>query len=181
MGDPKRIRRKYETPSQMWDPERIKTEHDFRDRYGLNSLHELWVLESELRRIRKNAREVPAGRAKESVGKDIIARLSRYGIVRGDATLDDLLVINLDALLERRLQTLVFKKGLAKSEKQARQLITHGLIAINGRRSSSPGRLVLEREETGIGYYKPVNINTQPAPVVPAAAEIAEKKEDEAA
>ena len=56
-------------------------------------------------------------------------------------------------VLERRLQTLVYKKGLALSIYHARQLIVHGHIAINGRRVRSPGYLVSREEEDKIGYY----------------------------
>jgi small subunit ribosomal protein S4 len=169
MGDPKRIRKKYETPSLMWDTVRIQTEHNLKELYGLKNLRELWILDSELRRIRKNVRDVLSGRGGEAMGREIIARLSRYGIVKGDAKLDDLLILNVEAFLERRLQTVVFRKGLAKTVKQARQLVAHGLISVNGKRMTSPGHLVLASEEDAISYYKPINLE-QPSAPVPAAA-----------
>jgi small subunit ribosomal protein S4 len=55
--------------------------------------------------------------------------------------------------LERRLQTLVYRLGLAKTIKQARQLITHGHIAIDGRRVTAPSYIVEKEEESKIGYY----------------------------
>jgi small subunit ribosomal protein S4 len=169
MGDPKKIRRKYETPSIMWDTVRIQSEHNLKELYGLKNLRELWILDSELRRIRKNVRDVLSGGSSEATGREIIARLSRYGIVKGDAKLDDLLILNVEAFLERRLQTVVFRKGLAKTIKQARQLVAHGLISINGKRMTSPGHLVLAMEENRIGYYKPINLEqaaaSAPAPV----------------
>ncbi len=63
-----------------------------------------------------------------------------------------------NAFLSRRLQSLVFKKGLAKSVRQARQLIVHGFIAINGKRVNRPGYLVPADEESHIGYYKAIDI-----------------------
>src|SRR3989344_1511089 len=68
-------------------------------------------------------------------------------------------------LLEKRLQTMVFRKGLANSVKQARQFITHGHIAINGKRVSSPGYIVPVSEAQAIGWYrKPIKIeNEKPA------------------
>ena len=176
MGDPKKIRKKYETPPQMWDSARIAREHDLKQKYGLKNLRELWLQSSELRRIKQNVRNVLAGRASAGVGKDIIARLSRYNIVKSDATPDDLLVVDVEALLERRLQTIVLRKGLAKSSRQARQLVAHGLIAINGRRVTSPGHLVLASEEAGIRYYKPIKLDLStpvaaPQPVAEGAVE----------
>lgn len=167
MGDPKRIRKKYNTPSHMWDSARIGKEHELKSKYGLRNLRELWILASEIRNMRKNIREVLSGKASEKTGREIIARLSRYNIINADATPDDLLVVGVEALLERRLQTIVLRKGLAKTPKQARQLIAHGLISINGKRVKSPGHLVLASEEAAIGYYKPVNIN-QPVQQAPA-------------
>lgn len=174
MGAPKRIRKKYETPSKMWNSARIKREHELKERYGLRNLRELWLLNSELRRIKQNVRSVLSGKSSEATGKDIIARLSRYNIVRNDATPDDLLVVDVEALLDRRLQTIVLKKGLARTSRQARQLIAHGLISINGRRVTSPGHLVLASEEVGIGYYKHFVLQSPspaPTPQPPAAQE----------
>ena len=162
MGDPKKIRKKYETPSHMWDSARIGREHDLKSKYGLRNLRELWILASEIRKMRMNIRSVLSGKSSEKTGREIIARLSRYNIVKGDATPDDLLVINVEALLERRLQTIVMRKGLARTPGQARQLIAHGLISVNGKRMKSPGHLVTSSEEAAIGYYKPINIQ-QPA------------------
>jgi len=56
-------------------------------------------------------------------------------------------------LLERRLQTIVFRKGLAKTIYQARQLVVHGHIAIAGRRVTSPGYIVPVDEENLIDFY----------------------------
>lgn len=155
----------------MWNSARIQREHELKSKYGLKNLRELWILNSELRRIKQNVRNVLAGRASEKVGKEIIARLSRYNVVKNDATPDDLLVVDVEALLERRLQTVVFRKGLAKSLRQARQLVAHGLISVNGKRLSSPGHLVLASEESAIGYYKPFQIQVQAQTVQIAEAQ----------
>jgi len=159
MGSPKRLRKKYETPAVKGDSLRIKREHEIRDKYGLKNLREVWIVESELRRIRKNVREILAGRESEETGKQIIQRLSRYGIVRPDATLDELLSLSVDSLLERRLQTIVVKKGLARTLAQSRQLITHGFIAVNGRKVTTPSYFVPLSEENAISHYKPIDIN----------------------
>ena len=155
----------------MWEKQRMDEEHKLKERFGLRSLKEVWMGASELRRIRRNVREVLSGRASDEVGKQIIARLAKYSIVNSGATLDDLLIINIDAILNRRLQSIVVSKGLAKSPRQARQLITHGFIAIDGRRVTSPGYMVSGSEEIKIGYYKPINISTAPPPAPTKPAE----------
>ena len=79
--------------------------------------------------------------------KQLLDRLNRIGILHDESELDDVLDLTLEDILERRLQTLVFQRGLAKSIQQSRQLIAHGHIAIDGRRVSSPSYLVLKDEE----------------------------------
>lgn len=45
-------------------------------------------------------------------------------------------------LLERRLDNVAYRSGFAKSRPQARQMVTHGLIKLNGRRVTIPSLLV---------------------------------------
>ena len=49
---------------------------------------------------------------------------------------------NLFSVLERRLDNIVYRLGLALSRRHARQLIVHGLISVNGKRLDRPGSLV---------------------------------------
>lgn len=170
MGAPRKIRKKYEKPKAIWNKERIEEQHKIKERYGLKNLRELWRVETELRRIRRNIRNVLSGRADEKIGKEIANRLSRYNIIAPDTHLDDLFILKSDAILDRRLQSIVFKKGLAKTIKQARQLVTHGFIAINGRRVKSPSYTVKIEEENSISYYKPIDLE-QKASLTPNIVE----------
>jgi small subunit ribosomal protein S4 len=49
---------------------------------------------------------------------------------------------NLLVLLERRLDSVVLNSGLAHSRANARQMIVHGHIRVNGRRVTAPGQLL---------------------------------------
>lgn len=49
---------------------------------------------------------------------------------------------NLLGLLERRIDNVVFRLGLANTRRQARQLVTHGHILVNGKRLDIPSALV---------------------------------------
>lgn len=177
MGAPKKFRKTYEKPSFMWEKQRIDEEHKLKERFGLRNLKEVWIAASELRRIRRNVRSVLSGKAGAEVGKDIIARLAKYSIVAPNATLDDLLVINIDSILNRRLQTIVTNKGMAKTVRQARQLITHGFIAVDGKRVTAPGFMVPAQEEGKITYYKKIDLTTAVAPAAPAQKEEAKEAE----
>lgn len=137
--------------------------------YGLKSLKELWKAQSEIGKVRRNVRELLSETASshlEETKASMTARLAKIGVASTSATLDSLLDLNEKALLERRLQTIVFKRGLATTVKQARQLITHGFIAIEGKRTTKPSYIVEASEESRIGYYKPIDISKKEKPPV---------------
>lgn len=160
MGAPRRNRKKYDKPKDMWNLARINADGALIEEFGLKNMRELWKVQTELSRLRSNIRMLLSGTSAQNtfVQEKMVGRLSRYGISGRDATLDSLLDLKENAFLSRRLQSLVLKKGLAKTIKQARQLIVHGYIAINGKRVNRPGYLVPASEESGIGYYKTIDI-----------------------
>jgi len=144
MGDPKRLNRKYDVPKMKWNKQKIKAEREISDDYGLRRKKELWKAETEVRNFRKRARLLLAGRVDDySTRKDeLLNRLVKIGIFTKEHKIEDVLKLNLTDYLDRRLQTLVFKNGLALSPDQARQLITHGHIAVNGKVRKIPGSII---------------------------------------
>ena len=156
MGDPKFSRSAYDTPSHPWEGERIKEEHALVRQFGLKNKRELWKVQSILRNFRRQSRELQArlrydeGQAKlESM--NLLKRCGKMGILPMDgATLDDVLTLSPEVLLNRRLQTLVCTKGLARTSRQARQLIIHGHIEVDEKRVTIPGYIVTRVEETKI-------------------------------
>lgn len=156
MGDPKRQRKRYETPSHPWIKERLDRERVLMQKYALKNKKELWKHETQLREFRRRARRLLAARGKQAEVErvQLLQRLIRLGILPENAVLDDVLSLTIEDILERRLQTLVFKKGLARTMKQARQLIVHGHIEINGQIIRSPSYIVLREEEDSITYSK---------------------------
>jgi small subunit ribosomal protein S4 len=54
---------------------------------------------------------------------------------------------NLIVLLERRLDNVLFRLGFASSRAQARQLVRHGHVDLNGRRTNIPSCLVKPGDE----------------------------------
>lgn len=83
---------------------------------------------------------------------ELLARLKKLGILQDTAVLDNVLDLAIEDILERRLQTIVFRKGLTRTIFQSRQLITHGHITINNRRVTIPGYIVPKDEEAQINY-----------------------------
>ncbi|RLG59782.1 30S ribosomal protein S4 [Candidatus Geothermarchaeota archaeon] len=149
MGDIKRARKKYKSPRRPWDPRLLEYELKLVGQYGLRNKRELRRTQEILRRIRSSARKLFVLPEEERVTKtrELVSRLARYGILDERASLDDILRLTVESLLERRLQTIVFKKGLAKTIYQARQLVTHGHIVIGDKVVKKPGKLLTPEEE----------------------------------
>lgn len=172
MGDPKFSRRKYETPTHPWQGPRIKEEDEFVRKYGLRNKRELWRAQTHLKKLRGQARTLLPGilRGDEQAKREaqqLLARLNRVGVLDENAALDDVLALKVDSVLGRRLETVVYRKGLARSPKQARQFILHGHIGIEGRRVNVPGYLVPRAEEAAIAYSPTSELNNEAHPTRP--------------
>ncbi|MFP4142828.1 MAG: 30S ribosomal protein S4 [Thermoplasmata archaeon] len=160
MGDPKFSRKKFEKPSHPWQEERIKEENDYIRHYALKNKKEFWKARSILKNIRAQARNLQARlrygekQAREEMDA-LLEKLKHKGYLKGqDHTLNDVLNLGVENILNRRLQTLVYHKGLAHSANQARQFIIHGHISVNGRKVTVPSYIVNEEEESTIAYYQ---------------------------
>ena len=175
MGDPKFSRAKFERPSHPWEAERIKTENELLKKYGLKNKKELWRSQFTLRRFRQRARELQArvrtgDQQAEKEREQLLRRLGRLGLLPLEGTtLDDVLALDVEALLSRRLQTLAFLKGLAFTPRQARQFIVHGHVSVSGRRVTIPGYLVSRQDENVIVYDERSPIANDLHPVRQAA------------
>ena len=122
--------------------------------YGLRNKHELWRQETMLSTFRGTARSLIGKTPEErkKMEEELLTRLKRLGILPETAVLDDVLDMTIEDILERRLQTIVLRKGLAKTIQQSRQLITHGHITMAGHRVKIPGHMVTKPEEGQIDY-----------------------------
>ena len=156
MGDPKFSRRSYDTPSHPWQGERIKKEVEIVREFGLKNKTEVWKAQTILRNFRKQSRELQArlrgGDAQAKVETDaLFKKCSRMGLLPVTGSdLNDILILSENDILSRRLQTVVYEKGLSSTIKQARQMITHGHIHINGHRVTVPGYIVSREEEASV-------------------------------
>jgi small subunit ribosomal protein S4 len=186
MGDPKFSRRKYETPAHPWEGERIKAENDLLMKYGLKNKRELWRAQSLVRSLRAQSRELQArtrtGDPQAKIETDqLLARCARLSLLPLEgATLNDVLLLTTENILARRLQTMVFRKGLAYSPKQARQFIVHGHAAVGPRKVTIPGYLVKRGEEDQIQYYVTSPIANDLHPMRPKPEELQAKAQEEA-
>jgi len=154
MGDPKKQRKKYETPRFPWRTDALQEELRLLGQYGLRNKRELWRHETMLSKFRGIARSLigKTPEERQKMEKILVTRLKKLGIIHETAVLDDILDSTIEDILERRLQTIIFRKDLAKSIYQARQLITHGHIALGDQRVTVPSYLVRREEENQITY-----------------------------
>lgn len=154
MGDPKKQRKKYETPRFPWRIDILQAELRLLGQYGLRNKRELWHHKTMMSKFRGTARSILGMPEKEGeiLKTQLLGRLCRLGILPETAALDNVLDLSIEDILERRLQSLVFQRHLAKSIHQARQFITHGHITINERKVTSPSYLVLREEDAQISY-----------------------------
>lgn len=180
MGDPKFSRKKYVRPSSPWEAERIKLENELLKKYGLKNKKELWRTQYVLRRYRQRARILQAlvragDKHAEKEKDELIGKLGRVGLLPVEgATLDDVLALDVEAVLSRRLQTLAFVKGLSFTPRQARQFIIHGHVSVGGRSVRVPGYLVSREEEPTVVYDERSPISNELHPVRAAARPPAE-------
>jgi len=164
-------------PRFPWRTDILQGELRLIGEYGLRNKRELWRHKTMLSRFRGIARSLlgmpPEERSK--LESQLLSRLHRIGILPETAELDDVLDLNVEDVLERRLQTVIFRRGLTKSIHQARQFITHGHVAIGEKRVFSPSYLVFKDDENRINYASTSPLNDPGHPVRKGPSVAAEK------
>ena len=159
MGDPKKQRRKYDRPRHPWKAERITQETEIAEKYGLVNRKEIWKAKSKTDRFRKGARKFMGSLDEESEKKktQLLTRLNKIGLIDSQS-LEDVLRLKTEDLLERRLQTIAYRKGLANTIKQARQFIVHGHVQVGDRVVNVPSYIIEKDSEDTIKLKKEMNI-----------------------
>ncbi len=166
MGDPKKKRKKYQKPSHPWQKERIDEEKGITKEYGFRNKKEIWRMKSMLRTFINITRQLIADTTKQGEKEKIqlLNKLSSLGLITKTSKLEDVLNLTPKDIMERRLQTLVFRKGLAKTASQARQFIVHGHVSIGDKKITSPSYLVVTAEEPKINFSQLSQLASQDHP-----------------
>ncbi|MFB5606945.1 MAG: 30S ribosomal protein S4 [Candidatus Nitrosomaritimum yanchengensis] len=154
MGDPKYPRRVWRKPKRPLNYDLKMEELKTLGTFGLRTKRELWKAHTKLSSVRKQARSLLALQQDVRQEKEpiLMKSLAKIGLVSNDATLDDVLNLQVNDLLTRRLQTLVFKKFGFKTPYQARQAVVHGHIMIGDRIVNIPSYTVTTTEEDSIRF-----------------------------
>ncbi len=140
-----RKRKRYSKPLKPFESTRIKKENLLLEKYGLKNKREIWKAKEKVKRIREEAIKFLTATKEEQ--ELFLSRLKKLGFVGEKARIDDALAINEETIFNRRLQTIVLKKEIAKTAKGARQLVVHGHIKIGERTVDIPSYLVSKKEE----------------------------------
>ena len=172
MGDPKFPSKHYNTPSHPWQKIRIEQESNLVNQYGLKNKKEIWRADTKVREMRRQARKLTANSSETQAQKEkvlLLAKLNRLGMLEQDSALEDVLRMSPENILDRRLQTQVYLQGLSSTVKQARQLIVHGHISVDGAVTRVPGMTVTRLQEKSLTYSPSSALNSDLHPVRPGA------------
>ena len=155
MGDPKQLRKKYNTPRHPWIRATIESERIVTKDYGLVKKKEIHIANSFIKKYRDIAKRLIATRTLAQAQKEkeqILGKLQDLGLLSSGAELEQILGLELKDVLSRRLQSIVYRKGLARSMKQSRQFITHRHVMVCEQEISSPSYLVSLTEESTVTF-----------------------------
>jgi small subunit ribosomal protein S4 len=181
MGDPKKPRKKYSTPAHPWNKVEIDIAKELRREYGLNIRKEVLIADSFLKKYKDIAKRLIADISKQGdvEKKQMMDKLNRLGLLVAGAELDDVLSLTIRDVLNRRIQSVLYRKGLARTMKQARQFIVHRHVTLEGKDITSPGYLLSVEEEAKLKFKDKSALSDETHPervneVEEVAAEVAE-------
>ena len=154
MGSPRRQRKKFSKPSHPWQKERILAEKELLKAYGLNRKYEIWKMSSILKNFTRQAKNLitTENAQVEKERNQLLTKLFSLGLTGKDAKIEDVLSLTLKDIMERRLQTLVYRKNLSSSIKQARQFIVHEHVSLGEKTITAPSFLVPVDDENSIQF-----------------------------
>ncbi len=154
MGDIKKPKKKYLTPAHPWILAEIEEGKQLKKEYGLRQRKEILIAKSFLKKYKDRAKHLIADSSLQGQKEQqqLLSKLQRLGLLKPDARLDDVLSLTLNHILERRIQTVLHRKGMSRSAKQARQFITHRHVTVGGKEITSPSYLLSTQEEAQLSF-----------------------------
>ncbi len=164
-----RKRKKFVRPRKLYIKTRIKEENGLLNKYALKSKREIWKTAAKVNYFRKRA--MALAKASDEEQMVLFNKLKRIGLKTD--SIAEILALKTEDLLERRLPTVLFKKGLSKTPQHARQMIVHKKVLIDGKAINIPGYIVAVEEESLIsvkpGKEKKVAVKSEEIAQVSAA------------
>jgi small subunit ribosomal protein S4 len=146
MGGPRKLKKQYKQIPTYFDLSLQAQYNKLETRYGLKNRKEIHKMEGKVQRVQRllKARYIESLSSKRGQKKiDLtLNKLKKLGVLNATAELNEALRITPENFLERRLQTLVFKKGLAPTIKRARQQIRHGKVFLFDKKVKMPSTII---------------------------------------
>ena len=134
----KRKHKTYSKPKRPFDKTRIQEEAEIKKEFGLKNKREIWKADAKIKSIREKAKRLISSDESEKVA--FFNRLKKMGFKIN--SISDVLSLDKKDYLRRRLQTVLVNKGIARTPKSARQLITHKKVLIAENSVNSPSYIV---------------------------------------
>ena len=158
----KKKHKSYSRPRRPFDKTRIIEEAEIKEKFGLKNKKEIWKSDSKIKSIREKAKNlIPASGEKQNA---LFERLKKIGLKTN--SIADVLSLEKEDYLGRRLQTIVYRKKLSPTVKGARQLIVHKKIKVGDKVVDSPSYIVpLDLEEKIIVKPQKTKQKTEPVSV----------------
>jgi small subunit ribosomal protein S4 len=142
----KRKKKIYSKPKRPFNKQRIDEEANIKKEFGLKNKKEIWRAEARIKAIREKAKKMISSPPEEQ--EILFNKLKKIGLKVN--SIGDVLSLDKEDYLKRRLQTVVVNKKLATKPKSARQLITHKKILVDGNVINSPSYIVSTELENKI-------------------------------
>jgi small subunit ribosomal protein S4 len=154
MGDPKKLRKQYSTPNHPWNETAIKEERVLKKEYGLRIKKEIMIANSFLSKYKAIAKKLIANKTAqgEKEAAQVLGKLEKLGVLAPGSNLNQILSLEVRDALNRRLQSIVFRKGFARSMRQARQFIVHRHVRIGEKEITFPGYMTSLEEEADVTF-----------------------------
>lgn len=134
----KRKHKTYSRPKRPFDKVRIEEEAGIMEEFGLKNKREIWKADAKIKSIREKAKKLISSKPEEQ--KALFNKLNEMGLKVN--SISSVLSLDKQDYMRRRLQTIVVAKKLATTPKQARQLITHKKVFVDGKAVDSPSYIV---------------------------------------
>lgn len=128
----------FSRPKKKYELLRIKEENVLMEKYGLKNKREIWKSLAKVTYFRHRAKDL--ARKSNEEQQVFFNKLNAIGLKV--SSISDVLALTLESLLERRLPTVVARKGFASTPQQARQMVVHKKVMIENKVNNTPSYIV---------------------------------------
>ncbi|MFH1607519.1 MAG: 30S ribosomal protein S4 [archaeon] len=171
----KRKHKTYSRPKRPFDKVRIDKEAEIKKEFGLKNKKEIWKAEAEIKSIREKAKRLISSNPEEQ--KALFERLKKIGLEV--SSISDVLSLDKEDYLKRRLQTVIVNQKLAKTPKDARQKIVHKKVFVGKNVVNAPSYIVPIELEDKISLKKENKVNKKGIIVENIGEDVVQKVENE--